>query len=264
MQTTEQVLAQQQADADRERERRQKAQPKPAPQPAAAASVPQSTTVAPRPATTLPAAPDTRTSVQRYLDEVSPSMIVGRLLKFSKEGKFVVDDTKEEIGPDEDFVVLADQTLVGHTKFSTDGGPPERRMGLLYEGFVVTPTEELPDRDQSQWSVGLSGLPEDPWKHMMYLVLQRCSNNELYTFVTQSASGRRSVGAFLRHYDRDRKNHPNEYPVVKLKTGGFQPRDKRLPWTHTPIFVVVGRAPVDSTVKPDTSLRSDMDDEIPF
>jgi hypothetical protein len=262
MKTVEQTLAQQQADADRDREQKQKSQP--TPPVTAAKPAPQSTAVTTKPATTLPAIPDKRTSVQRYLDEVSPSMIVGRLLKFSKEGKFIVADTAEEIGPNEDFIVMADQTLVGHTKFNADGAPPERLMGLLYEGFVVTPTELLPDRDQSQWQVGLSGLPEDPWKHMMYLVLQRCSNNELYTFVTQSASGRRSVGAFLRHYDRDRKTHPNEYPVVKLKVGGFQPRDKRLPWTHTPIFVAVGHAPVDSTVKPNTSPGTDMDDQIPF
>jgi hypothetical protein len=261
-QTTEQALAQQQADADREHQQKRKAQPKPAPQ--SAAPPPQSTAIAIKPTTSLPAAPDTRTSVQRYLDEVSPTTIVGRLLKFSKEGKFVVADTGEEIGRDEDFVALADQTLVGHIKFNPDGGPPERIMGLLYEGFVVTATEELPDRDQSQWPIGLSGLAEDPWRHVMYLVLQRCSSNELYTFVTQSTSGRRSVGDFLRHYDRDRKRHPDEYPVVRLTTGGFQPRDKRKPWTPTPVFVAVGHAPMDSAAKPDTSLRTDMDDEIPF
>jgi hypothetical protein len=268
-QTTKQVLAQQQADAARDRQQKQKPQPqspagKPAAQPAAAKPAPQSTAVAPRPATTLPAAPDTRTNVQRYLDEVAPSMIVGQLLKFSKEGKFVVTGTEEEIGPDEDFTVLADQTLAGHTKFSQDGEPPERMMGLLYEGFVVTPEAELPDRDQSQWPIGLSGKEEDPWKHMIYLVLERCTTHELYTFVTQSKSGRRSVGTLLRHYDRMRKNYPGEYPVVKLKTGGFQPRDQRLPWTYVPVFVAVGRAPVDSTAKPDTSLRGEMDDEIPW
>ena len=159
---------------------------------------------------------------------------------------------------------MVDQTLVGHTKFDPDGGPPERRMGLLYSGFVATPTDKLPDRDPAQWPLGLSGAPEDPWKNMIYLVLQRCSSNELYTFVTQSKTGRRAVGNLLRHYDRMRKVYPGEYPVVKLKTGGFQPRDQRLPWTHVPVFVVVGRAPADSAVKPDTSLGAQMEDSIPF
>jgi hypothetical protein len=31
-----------------------------------------------------------------------------------------------------------------------------------------------------------------------------------------------------------------------------------------PVFAVVGRAPRDSAAKPDTSLRGDMDDQIPF
>jgi hypothetical protein len=267
--TTEEVLRQQKADATRDRQHKQKMQTQPAAgkpvlQSTAAKPTPQSTAVAPRSATTLPAAPDDRTNVQRYLDEVAPSMIVGALLKFSKEGKFVVNDTAEEIGPDEDFTVLADQTLVGHTKFSQDGEPPERMMGLLYEGFTVTPEAELPDRDQTQWPIGLSGAPEDPWKHMIYLVLERCATHELYTFVTQSKSGRRAAGNLLRHFDRMRTKHPNEYPVVRLKTGGFQPRDQRLPWTHVPVFVAVGRTPVDSTAKPDTSLRGEMSDEIPW
>jgi hypothetical protein len=256
-QTSKQVLKAQEQQADRERQQRQKpaAQPKPGP---------QSTAVAAKPVETRPAVPDTRTSLERYVDEIAPSFIVGQLMKFSKEGKHVVTGTGEEIGPEEDFIAMVDETLAGHTKFGANDEPPERLMGLIYKGFVVTPTDELPDRDPAQWSIGLSGAPEDPWKHMIYLVLQRCSTNELYTFVTQSKTGRRAVGNLLRHYDRMRKSHPGEYPVVKLKTGGFQPKDQRLPWTHVPVFVAVGRAPADSAVKPDTSLKAQMDDDIPF
>jgi hypothetical protein len=38
---------------------------------------------------TAVATPDTRTDVQRYVDEIAPSSIAGRMIKFSKEGKFV-------------------------------------------------------------------------------------------------------------------------------------------------------------------------------
>ena len=69
----------------------------------------------------LPATPDHRSPRQRYLDEVAPSGIVGRLVKFDgKEGKFFFADTEETISDAEDFVVLADQTLVAFVKFQPD------------------------------------------------------------------------------------------------------------------------------------------------
>ena len=75
---------------------------------------------------------------------------------------------------------------------------------------------------------------------------------------------RRAVGNLLRHYDRTQKSHPDELPVVRLKTGGFQHRDERIGWVHTPVFAVVGRAPRDSAAKPNTSLPADLNDEIPY
>jgi hypothetical protein len=137
-------------------------------------------------------------------------------------------------------------------------------MGALYDGFVMPPREELGDTDQSKWLTGLSGAPDDPWKHQVYLVLQQAGTTELFTFVTSSRTGRRSVGNLLRHYDRMRRLNPGEYPVVRLKTGGFQHRDERVGWVETPAFAVVGRAPRDSVATPDTSPAGDMNDEIPL
>jgi hypothetical protein len=210
----------------------------------------------------LPAVPDTRSSVERYLDEVAPSMIVGRLAKFSKEGKSVVQDTQEEIDPEADFLALLDQTFVGWIKFNEDA-PPDRVMGLLYGGFVMPPRDTLGNLDQSKWKIGLSGKPEDDWKHQIYLVLQHADTKELYTYVVSSRTGRSAAGNLLRHYDRMRRTHPDELPVVRIKTGGFQHKDERVGWVNTPVFVVVGRAPADSAVRPDTSVSADMEDEIP-
>jgi len=72
------------------------------------------------------------------------------------------------------------------------------------------------------------------------------------------------VGNLLRHYDRLTKTHPDMYPVVRLKAGGFNHRDERVGWVNTPVFAVVGRTPKDSAAKPDTSLAAQMDDELPF
>jgi len=77
-------------------------------------------------------------------------------------------------------------------------------------------------------------------------------------------TGRRAVGNLLRHYDRMQKMHADELLVVRLKTGGFNHRDERIGWVHTPVFAVVGRAPRDGAVKPDTSLPTDLNDQIPY
>jgi hypothetical protein len=141
--------------------------------------------------------------------------------------------------------------------------PPDRVQGLLYDGFVMPPRDALGDLNPSQWAEGLSGQPEDPWRHQVCLVLQRTDTAELFTFVTTSLTGRRAVGNLLRHYDRMQRLNPGELPVVKLKPGGFNHRDPRVGWVATPQFQIVGRAPRDSVAKPDTSVAADMNDQIP-
>jgi hypothetical protein len=210
------------------------------------------------------ATPDNRSPVDRYLDEVAPASIVGRMVKFSKEGKFVTHDDGETIGEDVDFVALVDQTLIGWIKFNGEGEPPTRHMGLLYDGFVMPARETLGDDDQATWEMGLDGKPADPWQHHMYLVLQRGDSAELFTYVTSSITGRRAVGNLLRHYNRLQKTNPDQYPVIRLKIGGFQHRDDRVGWVPTPVLAVVGRAQKDTVAKPDSSLKADLQDEIPF
>jgi hypothetical protein len=228
---------------------------------------------APPAQTTLPAVAATSKAVatadkrdyrQRYLDDVAPSTLVGRLIKFSKDGKFVTNDDGEPISEDAEFVAMCDETLVGWIKFNGPDAPPDRHQGLLYDGYVMPPRETLGDADEAQWPTGLSGRPEDPWQHQMCLVLQHADTKEMYTFSTQSVSGRRAVGNLLRHYERMQRGGNNEYPVVRLKPGGFNHRDDRIGWVPVPVFVAVGRAPADSVERPDTSLEADLSDKIPF
>jgi hypothetical protein len=95
-------------------------------------------------------------------------------------------------------------------------------------------------------------------------VLQRGDTGELFTFTTSSKTGRRAVGNLLHHFNRMQKTNADMFPVIKLKTGGYDHKDPRVGWVNTPVFAVVGRAPRDSAAKPDSSLRGDMDDEIGF
>ena len=70
------------------------------------------------------AANDQRDSVQRYLDEVAPASIVGRMIKFGKEGQFVTPDDGEPIAVDAELVALCDQTLVGQSRVDPTASRP--------------------------------------------------------------------------------------------------------------------------------------------
>ena len=166
-----------------------------------------------------------------------PPLPVGSLSLLPKSGDFVLLDTEETIDCNEDFVARCDKTLIGYTKFHSNGEPPERHVGLLYAGFIMPRRETLGDLDKAAWPIGLSGQPEDPWKHQMMVVLQRLATHELFTFVTVSTTGRRAVGTLLGHYDRLRTSHPDHYPVVRLKPSGFQHKDDRIGWVPTPGFL---------------------------
>jgi hypothetical protein len=242
--STAQVLAEQQRGADRLR------QP-----PSTAVTIPQA---ARSTALTVP----TRTALDSYLDATAPSAFSGRLVKFSKEGKFVIADSGDAVDDTIDFVALCDEVLVGWLKFNGENTPPDRVQGLLYEGFALPPRETLGDLDQTKWEAGLTGAPEDPWLHQMNLVLQHGATGEIFTFSTTSKTGRRAIVDLLRHYNRLHASDDDLYPVVRLKASGFQ--HKRVGWVATPLFVIVGKAPRNSAAKPDTSIGADMNDELPW
>jgi hypothetical protein len=248
--TPQQIQAQQKADAERDRQR--------------PTAVTPSRAVAPRPASTAVAPPDNRTNVQRYLDEVAPASMVGRQIKSTKEHVFVTADDGDPVADDTNFIVLCDQTMVGYIRFNGEGNAPDQRMGLLYDGFSMPDRDTLGDPDPAAWELGLDGKPSDPWRHFLYLVLQRADTGELFTYTTNSITGRRAVGNLLRHYDRTQRTHPDTYPLVRLKVGGFNHRDERVGWVNVPVFAVVGRTPKDSAAKPDSSPAADFDDAIPY
>jgi hypothetical protein len=258
--TPGQVIAEQKLAA--ERAAKATVQKKPESNGGTAVAAARSTAVAP---------PDNRSMIEQYLDLVAPSSIVGRMVKFDKNGQFVTNDDGQQIPEGDEFIALVDQVLVGRIKFVEDG-PPVRvspitgrpTMGLLYSGFAPPTDDELDERDEALWEIGLDGKPSDPWRHQNYLVLQHTDSAAMYTFVTSSPTGRRAVGNLIRHFERMKKAKPGEFPVVKLRPGGFMHKDERVGFVPVPTFVVVGRAPADSAVKPDTSLGGDMNDSIGF
>jgi hypothetical protein len=107
------------------------------------------------------AAVDERPYRDRYLDSIAPANIVGRLVKFSKDGAFTTADDGKPIPGEEEFIVLADQTCVGWVRFNNDE-PPDREMGLLYDNFVMPSRESLGDLDPAKWDLGLDSAPARP------------------------------------------------------------------------------------------------------
>ncbi len=77
---TEQILAEQKRMAELDRAR-------------------AATTLPAKSAATAVAVPDTRTETQKYLDEIAPASIVGRMIKFTKNSEFATSDDNVAITP---------------------------------------------------------------------------------------------------------------------------------------------------------------------
>jgi hypothetical protein len=244
--STKQVLLEQQKQADDERAR--KAAPTQLPAVGKA---------------TLPATADPHDLRQRLLNDIAPSGIVGRLVRFDgKAGRFLFVDNDETVDATESFTVLCDETLVAYVKFQPEG-PPLREGGLLYAtDFALPERSTLGDLDPRAWETGLSGKPEDPWKLEISLVLKRSTTQEMLTFTTMSKTGRRAVGGLLKHFDRLRRSSPGSFPVVRLKPGHYN--DDRFGPVPIPTFPVVGVSPGYTAAIPDTSVKGDLNDEIPI
>jgi hypothetical protein len=190
----------------------------------------------------------------------------GTFFKFAKDGKFRKTADDEEIPEGTQFVVIYDQIQGGWIKFLGKGISPERKMGNLFEGFNPPARETLGDLDQSRWEAGLSGKPADPWQFQILLPLQKVEDGELFVFNTSSITGRRAVDGLIAACARMQRTEPNDYPVVKLRVGGFQHRDERIGWIKTPTFDRVGKAPKADTTVADMTLGGgeDPNDDLRF
>jgi hypothetical protein len=193
----------------------------------------------------------TQDIVNAYLDTVAPAGLYGREITF-KEGIFTTRDDGEGIRESRVFVALMDQVAVGLIHFHGKGNPPDVHMALIYDGQLPPDRDSLGETDESQWETGLSGKPEDPWCRQNYLPMEDPETKEAFTLVNRTVTGIRAIGNLMRHYERLRKSHPDTYPLINLKVGGFNHRDERVGWVPTPNLTVVGRHPKDSAVKADS------------
>jgi hypothetical protein len=216
------------------------------------------------PADKLPAVTNGIDAVLQYVNEHAGGT-TGTFFKLDgKDGRYKKTRDDEEVPVGTQMVCIYDQAQVGWIKFNGKGNPPDRHMGSLFDGFRAPKREELGDTDQALWERNLSGQPDDPWKSQILLPLQDVETGELFVFGTTSATGRKAVGNLLTHCQRMSQRDPENYPIVRLDTGGFQHRDERVGFVKTPAFPVIGKAPKSGAAKIDTSVAADLNDAMPF
>jgi hypothetical protein len=218
---------------------------------------------APAPPTTV-AVPDNRTAMEIYADEAAP-VAMENPFKFNPKGNPDYWNFNGEAIPDEDYTALCDELAIAYVRFNGPGNPPTRILGRPADNFVLPPPETLPERDRAQWPL-FNGELEDPYQRHDYLPLQRISTREIYTFCAQSKTQRGAIGNLIRYYNRAQKQKETAgtYPVIRLRVSIRQHSDSRIGSYRIPVLAVVGKADKDSAAKPDTSISTDMNDQIPF
>jgi hypothetical protein len=169
------------------------------------------------------------------------SYIVGDLLKFSK-GDWLTGKDNRELADGTKLVAVMDTLAVGWQRWENQR-PVEHRMGLLVDGFVPPPREELGDMDEELWERDDTGAPRDRWQLTNYLQFVNPDNqDEVYTFTTSSKGGLSAVAKLCREYGRarEKENREDQLPVVMLSTGSYAHRDRSLGRIKFPVLTIIG------------------------
>jgi hypothetical protein len=172
-----------------------------------------------------------------YADACAPRAIVGKLLKFSK-GDFIVGDAGETVTCNIEFTALMDELTVGWVRWD-NGNIAEQRMGRVIDGFVPQSRRELGDLDAAAWETAADGKARDPWQFQNYLPLQRI-DGELFTFVAGSRGALNAVAELCRIHSRHAKQHPDHYPVIRLRSDEYQHRIREYGRIKFPVLGVIG------------------------
>jgi hypothetical protein len=143
-------------------------------------------------------------------EKAGNNLIVGKLMKFTVDGKYKVD--KAENLPDNTCLVAIDVTTAWINW--RDRKPIEHR--ITHPGQVHPVREDLPDLDKTTWERGLNGEPADPWKDTRYLRLIDPRTGLDYTFVTDTYGGRKAVGDLKSQIANVRFAYPGAVPLVRL------------------------------------------------
>jgi hypothetical protein len=174
-------------------------------------------------------------------EKTSGNVIVGKLMKFTNEGHFMIDKT-EVLAAETTLIALGVITCWVHWQ---NGKPVEHR--ITAPGTTHPDRSELPDLDESQWPDGLNGEPNDPWGDTRYLHLIDPQSGADYTFVTDTFGGRRAISDLKSQIANVRSVHPAAVAVVNPRS---VPWKTRYGIKQRPEFKVVGWRGKQETVVP--------------
>jgi hypothetical protein len=149
--------------------------------------------------------------------ELSDDFRVGDDLRFKKGNwtKIIPGKDETKVGSTATFVVDVPSYKRGWIKW-LDRKPVHKIIGRPVDGFVSPVRDRLGDHNESQWSRNSKGEPQDPWQENFSIVLRDLGDGRLCTFTTTGYYGPRALGALLKTYIRDVKQHPGQMPVLLL------------------------------------------------
>jgi hypothetical protein len=212
-------------------------------------------------------APVTDDPLQDYLDTYSVDSIPGTKFRFNgKDAKYVLlDGTAMPLLPDDKFIFMSDQIYGEWIRFYRDGVTlPMRIGGLLSDGFRLPPRESLGELDESKWEIGLSGRPEDPFKHQLIPLFQKMANGELFAFLAPNPTSRGAVTDLLRHCQRRKRSGKDDYPIVQLDMSSFMRTEPPKVKVWKPHFTLKGHQPKDEALNlANASIAADLNDDLP-
>ena len=150
------------------------------------------------------------------------------------------------------------------TKFE-DNRVADRRLYCVARGEQPPEREDLDERDESTWTAGLDGKPQDPWQQQFLLPLEDPTSGEVVVFATGSFGGKRAVGALCSAWAKREKRGYHGQPLVQLQCGELP--TKKFGKVPAPEFKIVGWRDTagDVFVEPPPAMsEKDFGDQVPF
>ena len=203
-------------------------------------------------------------AIDRHLAEWGGSG--GRVFAFNgSTGIFRTVDDGVEVPVGTRFVAFLHETRKGYIKFNGQGVPPDVRMVRIDENAKVPERDELGDNDQSQWPIGLSGEPKDPWKPQFAIPMPRHdSGGELYVYVARGIVAMNSAGDLLGRWRYHPKRKVGLVPVIHIESGTY-PSKRYGGRKPKPLLVIDGWVTKTGEPPPEIkqlSLKDELNDSI--
>ena len=154
------------------------------------------------------------TELENMSNELSGSVGLQKMLKF-KKGQYFCDG--EEISLGSQMIAHCVGWTKAWVKFE-DGQLKEKRLYRVTQGERAPLVNQMPDRDESKWKIGINDKPADPWVLQYLLPMQNPETDEVRIFVTSSNGGVRAVEDLCDRYIWQKRRKPESgQPLIRLQ-----------------------------------------------